>query len=134
MKFIEEEIKYDFNKNEIEVRGERFSLSEYLVFDSRWQEVYLHDGEYPSPIVHKKKGVGKFRWYWYPERMPVHQNARVVRSPRGNFVTNLNGTMPWGIVLNATEEGEQKVRLHIKESLRRGKPVYEVVKKVANAV
>ena len=102
------------------IMGEEFPVQEYRKFSCRYYDIYLsHD--FP-PVYCQKKGVGKWE---YRLGVPGLKNAQVVRSPKGNLVTNAAGT--WGPVANAKKEGEYHVRLSPEETLRRGKPTYVII-------
>lgn len=101
------------------IHNEEYPVQEYRIFKTRYYNIFLHQ-TYP-PIYYQKKGVGKNRYYL---GVPELMNAQVVRSPRGNLVTNAAGT--WGPVANAKKEGEYHVRLSPEETLRRGKPMYVI--------
>ena len=99
------------------IMNDEFPIKEYTLFKTRDFNIYLHKS-YP-PVYYQKKWVGKGEYHL---GLPGLKNAQVVRSPKGNLVTNAAGT--WGPVVNATKEGEFNVFLSLEETLRRGKPTY----------
>jgi len=99
------------------IMNEEFPVKEYKLFSSRYYDIYIH--EFYPPVYYQKSGVGKGEYHL---GLPGLKNAQVVRSPKGNLVTNAAGT--WGPVVNAKKEGEYHVRLSPEETLRRGKPTY----------
>jgi hypothetical protein len=99
------------------IMNDEFPVKEYTLFKTRDFNIYLHKS-YP-PVFFQKKWVGKGKHYL---GVPGLKNCRVVRSPKGNLVTNAAGM--WGPVVNATEEGEYHVLLSPEETLQRGKPMY----------
>jgi hypothetical protein len=101
------------------IMTDEFPIEEYEVFRTSTYDIYLHPSH--PPVYYQKKWVGKGRYY---VGVPGLANAKVVRSPKGNLVTNVAGT--WGAVVNATTEGEFYVLLHPSETLRRKKPVFIV--------
>ena len=101
------------------ILNEEYPVQEYRIFKTRFYNIFLHQS-YP-PVYFQKKWVGKRNYYL---GVPELMNAQVVKSPKGNLVTNAAGT--WGPVVNAKKEGEYHVRLSPEETLRRGKPTYVI--------
>jgi hypothetical protein len=103
------------------IMTDEYPVEEYTLFSTSYYDIYLHPS-YP-PVYYQKKWVGKGRYY---VGVPGLANARVVRSPKGNLVTNAAGT--WGAVINATTEGEFYILLSPDETLQRKKPTFMIIR------
>jgi hypothetical protein len=117
-----EKIKVTVKEGKFIIMNNEYPVQEYRVFTTKYYNIYLHKS-YP-PVYYQKKWVGKWNHYL---GIPELMNAQVVKSPKGNLVTNAAGT--WGPVVNATKttkEGEYHIRLSPEETLRRGKPMYVI--------
>lgn len=113
------EVKVIERNGKFIIMNEEYPVQEYKIFNTRYYDIYLHPS-YP-PVFFQKKWVGKGKYYL---GVPELMNAQVVKSPKGNLVTNFIGI--WGPVVNATEEGEFHVLLSPEETLRREKPTYVI--------
>ena len=105
-----EEVRVIKREGNFIIMDDEFPIKEYTLFKTRDFNIYLHKS-YP-PVYYQKKWVGKGEYHL---GLPGLKNAQVVRSPKGNLVTNAAGT--WGPVVNAKKEGEFNVSLE--ETLRR---------------
>ena len=112
-----EEVKVVERNGNFLIMNEEFPVKEYKVINTRYYNIYIH--EFYPPVYYQKKWVGKGEYHL---GLPGLKNAQVVRSPKGNLVTNAAGA--WGPVVNAKKEGEFNVFLSLEETLRRGKPTY----------
>lgn len=112
--------KVEIKNGNFLIMNEEYPVQEYRIFATRLYKIFLH--QYYPPVYLQKKGVGKWNYYL---GVPELMNAQVTKSPKGNLVTNAAGT--WGPVVNAKKEGEYHVRLSPEETLRRGKPTYNII-------